>query len=184
MKVKSTRRTRTRLADSARAVVLVMCCACASAPERDPDTGREPIAVHVENTTSRVVTVDRIVALSGSPGAAAFGSTFRQGERPVTRRVGLVNGESKRTFYVPWHPSRMAHELLWLEGVVRIATDSETLGPGQHRMTYLVERCRGEGPNACVATTALHLPPGAEVTLVIDYRHEARMYYELPARGS
>ena len=180
MKLKSTRRMRTGLAGCASAAVVVVCSACASAPAGEPDTGREPITVHVENTTSRVVTVDRIVALSGSPGAAAFGSTFAQGERPVTRRVGLVNGESKRTFEIPWHPSRLAHELLWLEGVSRIATDSETLGPGQHSSTYQVERCRGTGLNACVATYALYLPPGSEVTLVIDFRHEARMYYDVP----
>ncbi len=179
----SPRKIRSGLKGIARAVPVVALCACATAPAGEPESGREPITIHVDNKTSRVVTVERIVAMQGSRGSTAFGEARRQGQRPITQRVGLVNGESRRTLTVPWHPSRLAHELLWLEGVVRVATDSETLGPGQNRMTYLVEECRGARMNACVDTHALHLPPGAEVELVIDTRHEARMYYEVPARG-
>lgn len=158
--------------------------ACATAPAGEQEDGREPITVHIDNLTSRVVTVDRIVAIVGSPGSTSFGNVARQNERPVTRRVGLVQGQSKRTMTVPWDPSRLAHQILWLEGVARIATNTETLGPGQHSSSYQVEECRGEGLRACVATSSLHLPPGSEVTLVIDRRHEARMYYNRPSRAS
>lgn len=158
--------------------------ACASAPEGVPEPGREPITVHVDNMTSRVITVDRIVATQGSPGSTPFGEVQRQNERPITRRVGLVQGGSKRTMTVAWHPSQRAHEILWLEGVARIATGRETLGPGQHHSSYVVEQCLGEGPNACSVTSSLHLPPGAEVTLVIDKNHVARMYYQLRPEGS
>ena len=163
-----------------RAVLVLACCACASTPAGEPEAGREPIIIHVDNQTSRVVTVDRIVAMGGGVGSTSFGGVASRRERPVTRRIGVVNGQSKRTLAVPWHPSRLAHEILWIEGVERVATDTETLGPGQHHKTYRVEQCRGTGLNACVQTAALHLPPGAEVTLVIDRRHEAWMYYDLP----
>lgn len=155
-------------------------CGCASAPSGEREAGREPITVHIDNLTSRVITVDRIVAVSGSRGSAAFGEARSQGERPVTRRVGLVNGKSRRTLTVPWHSSRLAHEMLWLEGAERVATDYETLGPGQHHLSYRVEECRGQGLRACVETSALHLPPGARVTLVVDQRHIATLYYDVP----
>ena len=155
--------------------------ACATAPAEGPESGRAPISIHVDNMTSRVVTVDLVVGVTGSPGSTAFGNVRRQAERPVTRRVGLVNGQSRRTLTVPWQPARLAHQLLWLEGVARVASDTETLGPGQHSLNYLVEECHGEAMNACSVTHALHLPPGAEVQLVIDTRHEARLYYEVPS---
>lgn len=154
--------------------------ACATTSEGGPDADHEPITVHVDNLTSRVITVDRIVAISGSPGSASFGETRSQGERPVTRRIGLVNGKSKRTLTVPWQSSRLAHQMLWLEGAERVASGSETLGPGQHNLSYRVEECRGEGLRACVQTSSLHLPPGARVTLVIDTRHVATLYYDVP----
>ncbi len=168
----------------ARAVLVVVCCACATTPDGEPDAGREPIIIHVDNQTSRVVTVDRIVAMGGGVGSTSFGNVSSSRERPVTLRVGVVNGQSRRTLAVPWHPSRLAHEILWIEGVDRIASDTETLGPGQHHATYQVEECRGAGLNACVETRALHLPPGAEVTLVIDTRHVAWLYYDVPAKAS
>ena len=160
--------------------LLVALCGCASAPAGERGAGREPITVHVDNLTSRVITVDRIVAVSGSPGSAIFGETRSQGERPVTRRVGLVNGKSRRTLTVPWHSSRLAHPSLGREGVGRVGADSETLGPSQHNLNYRVEECRGQGLRACVETTALHLPPGARVTLVVDQRHVATLYYDVP----
>jgi len=160
--------------------LLVALCGCASAPAGERDAGQEPITVHVDNLTSRVITVERIVAVSGSPRGGSFQTLTSQGERPVTRRVGLVNGKSRRTLTVPWHSSRLAHQMLWLEGAERVATGQETAGPGQHNLSYRVEECRGEGPNACAETTALHLPRGAEVSLVIDTRLEVTMYYQLP----
>ena len=171
---------RMRLTGFAVAVILVANSACATTSEPRAEGGREPILVHVDNLTSRVITVDRVVAISGSRGAAAFGESRSQGERPVTRRVGLVNGKSKRTLAIPWQSTRLAHQLLWLEGAERVATGSETLGPGQHSLSYRVEECRGEGLRACVETSALHLPPGAEVTLVVDQRHVATLYYDVP----
>lgn len=158
--------------------------ACATAPAGEQEDGREPITVHIDNLTSRVVTVDRIMSTMGARGSTSFGNVMSQSERPVTQRVGLVQGQSKRTLTVPWHPSRLAHQILWLEGVARIATNTETLGPGRHGSSYQVEECRGEGLRACVATSSLHLPPGAEVTLVIDQRHEARMFYNRPPPAS
>lgn len=157
-------------------------CATGSAGRSAP--GREPITVRVENQSSRVVTVDRILATVGSAGSTSFGNELRQNDRPVTRRIGLVNGKSERTLTVPWHPSQLAQEILWLEGVVRIASDTETFGPGRHHSTYQVEECRSQGANSCVVTSSLHLPPGADVTLVIDWRHEARMYYRTPAEAA
>lgn len=126
--------------------------ACASSPEGGGEAGNAPITVHVDNMASRVLTVERVVAT----GAV----------RPVTVRVGLVRGETGRTVTIPWHPSRLAHQLLWLDGM--------------NSSTYRAEECRGEGPNACTETTTLHLPPGAEVTLVIDRRLEATLYYQVP----
>ena len=180
---KSPKRIGKGLAMVARGALAVTLCGCATAPVEGPEGGREPISVHVDNMTSRVVTVDLVVGIAGSPGSTSFGNVSRQSERPVTRRVGLVNGQSRRTLTVPWQPSRLAHQLLWLDGVARVATDTETLGPGQHRLGYLVEECLGEHMNACSVTYALHLPPGSEVTLVIDKRHEARLYYQTPEKN-
>lgn len=167
----------------ARGALALAICGCATAPAQGPEGGRDPISLHVDNMTSRVVTVDMVVGVSGSPGSTAFGNVRRQSERPVTRRIGLVNGESRRTLTVPWQPARLAHQLLWIEGVSRVASDTETLGPGQHGLSYLVEECHGEGMNACSVTRALHLPPGAEVTLVIDNRLDARLYYQTPTKS-
>lgn len=164
----------------AHAGLLVALCGCASAPAGERDADREPITIHVDNMTSRVITVDRIVAVSGSPRGGSFQTLSSRGERPVTRRIGLVNGKSKRTLTVPWHSSRLAHQMLWLEGAERVATGQETAGPGQHNLSYRVEECRGEGLRACVETSALHLPPGARVTLVVDQRHVATLYYDIP----
>lgn len=168
---------------AARGTLVVAICGCATAPAQGPEGGRDPISLHVDNMTSRVVTVDMVVGVAGSPGSSSFGNVRRQSERPVTRRIGLVNGESRRTLTVPWQPSRLAHQLLWIEGVSRVASDTETLGPGQHSLSYLVEECYGERMNACSVTRALHLPPGAEVTLVIDQRLDARLYYRTPAKS-
>ncbi len=109
--------------------------------------GDEPITLQVDNRTNRVVTVERIVA-SG-----------------VTVRVGVVRGGSQQTLTVPWHPSRLAHQLLWFDGL--------------NSSSYRVEECAAEG--ACAETTALHLPPGAEVSLLIDRRLEVTMYYQAPS---
>ena len=166
-----------------RALLVLVLCACATSPAGGPDSGEEPIRIHVDNMTSRVVTVEHIVAAIGARGSTAFGNVQRRSERPVTRRIGVVNGQSKRTLTVPWHPARLAHEILWLEGVERVTSGTETLGPGQRGLGYVVEECRGEGLRACVETFALHLPPGSEVSLVIDRRHDARMYYQLPRSG-
>ncbi|MDE2652301.1 MAG: hypothetical protein F4087_05745 [Gemmatimonadetes bacterium] len=165
----------------AAAVMVIANNACATTPEGALEAGQEPITVRVENLTSRVITVDRIVAVSGSYKGGSFQTLTSRGERPVTRRVGLVNGKSSRTLTVPWISSRLAHQMLWLEGAERIATGTETLSPGQNHLSYHVEECRGEGLRACVATSALHLPPGAEVTLVVDRRHVATLYYDVPA---
>lgn len=106
----------------------------------------EPITLHVDNLTSRVVEIDRRISSS------------------LGRRLGLVNGQSKRTFEVPYNPTfSLAHELL--------------TSPG-----YQVEHCRGDGPRACTVTRALHLPSGAEVMLVIDQRNGNRLYYREPGR--
>lgn len=113
--------------------------------------GNEPITVQVDNQTNRVVTVERVVATGGP--------------QPVTVRVGLVRGGSQETLTIPWHPSRLAHQLLWFDGL--------------NSSTYRVEECVGE--DACAETTALHLPPGAEVSLLIDTRLEVTMYYQAPS---
>ena len=164
----------------AQAMLVIASGACASAPAGEGDAGQDPITIHVENLTSRVITVDRIVAVSGSYRGASFQTLTSRGERPVTRRVGLVSGKSQRTLTVPWLSSRLAHQMLWLEGAERVATGRETLSPGQNHLGYRVEECRGAGLRACVETSALHLPPGARVTLVIDQRHVATMYYDIP----
>ncbi|MXX35124.1 MAG: hypothetical protein F4107_00665 [Gemmatimonadetes bacterium] len=130
--------------------------ACATASEAGPEA--EPITIRVDNMTSRVITVERYI-----------GST-------IARRVGLVNGQSQRVLTIPWHPSRLAHQLLRLEGVARVATGAET--GAAPALGYGVEECY-EG--VCALTGALHLPPGAEVSLVIDTRGVARMYYNRPA---
>ena len=152
MKMESPKKVRMGLPVFALAVHVFASGACASGPEGGGEAGNQPVIVIVDNMASRVLTVERIVAT----GAV----------RPVTVRVGVVRGESQQTLTIPWHPSRMAHQILWLDGM--------------NSATYRVEECRGEGPNACTETSALHLPPGAEVTLVIDRRLEATMYYQVP----
>ena len=127
--------------------------ACASSPGGEGG-GNEPITIQVDNMTNRVVTVERVVA----SGAAT---------QPVTVRVGLVRGETQQTLTIPWHPSRMAHQLLWFDGL--------------NSPNYRVEECTGQGTTDCAETRVLHLPPGAEVSLVIDTRLEVTMYYQLPS---
>lgn len=165
------------------AVLVAAISACATAPAGEQEeTGHEPITVEVDNMSSRLITVELIVGMGGGVGTIPFGEVRTQRARPVTRRIGVVNGGSKRTLSVPWHRARLAHQILWIEGAERIASDSETLGPGQHHTSYHVETCRGERKNSCVVTYGLHLPPGAEVQLVIDSRHVATMYYEHPTQ--
>lgn len=113
--------------------------------------GNEPITVQVDNQTNLVVTVERIVAAGAG--------------QPVTVRVAQVRGGTQQTLTIPWHPSRLAHQLLWFDGL--------------NSSTYRVEECASEG--ACAETTALHLPPGAEVSLLIDTRLEVTMYYQVPS---
>lgn len=133
--------------------MLLALAACVTTGEAGPDNA--PITISVDNRTSRVVTVERYV-----------GGT-------ITQRVGLVNGGSRRVLTIPWHPTRLAHELLRMEGVARVATGAETrAGPA---LGYAVEECRD---GVCAVTWALHLPPGAEVSLLIDSRGVARMYYD------
>ena len=129
--------------------------ACASAPGGGGEGGDDAITVHVDNQTNRVVTVERVVA-SGAG-------------QPVTVRDGLVRGGSQQTLTIPWHPSRLAHELLWFDGL----NDDDD-------QSYRVEECQGEGRNVCAETEALHLPRGAEVSLLIDTRFEVTMYYQSP----
>ncbi len=134
------------------ALVLALGACASGAGGGGQEGGDEAITVHVNNQTNRVVTMERVVA---------SGAT-----QPVTVRVGLVRGSTEQSVTIPWHPSRLAHQLLWFDGL--------------NSSSYRVEECRGEGPNACAETTALHLPRGAEVSLVIDTRLEVTMYYQLP----
>ena len=136
-------------------VMVAALAACATTSESEADA--EPITVNVDNMTSRVITVERYV------GSA------------IARRVGLVNGGEKRVLTIPWHPSRLAHQLLRLEGAARVGTGSATRAAPA--LGYAVEECRN---GVCAVTAALHLPPGAEVSLVIDTRGVARMYYDRP----
>lgn len=137
------------------AALVVVYGACASGGGGGSGGGNEPITVHVDNMTNIVVNVERIVATGGP--------------NPVTVRVGQVRGGTQQTLTIPWNAARLAHQLLWLEGL--------------DESTYRVEECRGEDTDTCAATTALHLPRGAEVQLVIDARLQATMYYQVPPGG-
>lgn len=137
------------------ATLLVGTGACASAPGGGGGGADDAITVHVDNQTNRVVAVERVVA-SGAG-------------QPVTVRVGMVRGGSQQTLTIPWHPSRLAHELLWFDGL-----------NDDNNQSYRVEECQGEGRNVCAETEALHLPRGAEVSLLIVTRFEVTMYYQSP----
>lgn len=126
---------------SATLAMTVVLAACATSGEARP--AAEPITLTVDNMSNVVVTVERYV-----------GGT-------VTQRVGLVPGASERVMTIPWHSTRLAHQLLRLDA--------------GGTLTYDVEECRND---VCAVTQALHLPPGAEVSLVIDRRRDVRMYYE------
>lgn len=63
----------------------------------------------------------------------------------------------------------MAHQLLWFDGL--------------NSPNYRVEECTGQGTTDCAETRVLHLPPGAEVSLVIDTRLEVTMYYQVPSES-
>lgn len=144
----SPRKIRMGLALAGFAALAVVYSACATG---GGGGGNEPITVQVDNQTNLVVTVERVVAAGAG--------------QPVTVRVAQVRGESQDTLTIPWHPSRLAHQLLWFDGL--------------NSSTYRVEECASEG--ACAETTALHLPPGAEVSLLIDTRLEVTMYYRAPS---
>ena len=134
------------------ALVLALGACASAAGGGGQEGGNESITVRVDNRSNRVVTVERVVATGAT--------------QPVTVRVGLVRGGTEQTMTIPWNPSRLAHQLLWFDGL--------------NSSTYRVEECRGQGTNACAETTALHLPRGAEVSLLIDTRLEVTMYYQVP----
>ena len=148
-----TGKIRMGLTMSAFAALLIICGACATATGGGAEDGSDAITIRFENLTNRMVAVERIVAAGAT--------------QPVTVRVAMVRGETEQTLTIPWHPSRMAHQLLWFDGL--------------SGSTYRVEECLGEGPTACSQTTGLHLPRGAEVSVVVDSRLEVTMYYRVPS---
>ena len=72
MTTHSPTKIRMGLTGFAAAVMVIASNACATTPEGAAEPGHEPITVHVDNRTSRVITVDRIVAVSGSYKGGSF----------------------------------------------------------------------------------------------------------------
>ena len=102
-KMKKQSREKSRMAFAALAVAgfLFVLSACATSQPGGSQGGEAPIVVHVDNLTSRVITVDRIVAVSGSPREQPLQQTLSgaRGERPVTRahRPGERSSPSGRS---------------------------------------------------------------------------------------